>query len=511
MREIKFFKPIAVLIVVASMTACAGPSLREEIVRPADSFASAPSDRGPLWAVTQHIFDRHGAEHSGFRLLDASQDALDARLALIDSAVSSLDIQTYLWYPDAIGLLILERAVSAAERGVRVRLIIDDLMTIGQDQVIYELNQHPNIELRLFNPWEDRSLLARGGEMIAEMERLNHRMHDKLLIADGNGAILGGRNIGEHYFGMNEHYNFHDMDVLGFGKIARQANGMFDSFWNSEAVVSAANIDTEHDAAFAQQAWARIKEKNRDDPRLQRVGVEPRDWQAWLREIWPALHPGTSVLVFDDTEGREIRQNVAKQLFPFMDEAREELLITNAYIIPGERALAFLRGLTERSVRVRILTNSLASHDVPAVNSHYEPWRDDFLEAGVELHELRADASIQSLVDIPPVRGQFVGLHTKAFVVDRNKVFIGSMNFDPRSAAINTEAGAFIHSPGLAVEVAGVMERDMHPDNAWRVQMTDDGDLQWSNSVERLDRQPAREFSQRVMDLIFKIVPKEQY
>jgi putative cardiolipin synthase len=167
--------------------------------------------------------------------------------------------------------------------------------------------------------------------------------------------------------------------------------------------------------------------------------------------------------------------------------------------------------LTDRGVRVRILTNSLESHDVPAVNSHYKDWRDDFINAGTELYELRADADIRSIVDVPPVEGGFVGLHTKAFVVDRKKVFIGSMNFDPRSFSINAEAGAFVTSPGLAQDLARVMERDMSPENAWQVLLDDSGKPYWINSDQRKNKQPARDGGQRVMDKIFKVVPKEQY
>ena len=146
---------------------------------------------------------------------------------------------------------------------MHVRLIVDDLLTIGQDQLIYELDQRPNVEVRLFNPWKDRSTLSRGGELIAEMERLNTRMHDKLLIADGNAAVVGGRNIGDHYFGLSHDYNFHDLDLLGFGHIARQANEMFDHFWNSEWVVSAVNLDVEPDPEYVKQAWADLQAKNR--------------------------------------------------------------------------------------------------------------------------------------------------------------------------------------------------------------------------------------------------------
>jgi putative cardiolipin synthase len=503
---------IPLLLALSILAAgCAGPSLREDIQRTEDTFAAPPATEGVLWEIADDIMSEHGADHSGFRLLDESYDGLMARLVLIDSAVSSLDIQTYLWYPDNSGRLILERAVEAAQRGVHVRMIVDDLLTIGLDQTMVELEQHPNIELRLFNPWKDRGTLARAGQMIAQMERLNTRMHDKLLIADGNAAIVGGRNIGDHYFGLSHEYNFHDLDLLAFGHIARQANGMFDSFWNSEWVLSAQNLDTEPDPEYAQSQWRQIQLKNREAEDLRVFGVEPGEWTEVLRNLAGELHPGTSDLVYDEATVDAVYQNVAERMFGFMNMAKEELLITNAYIIPGQPAIDFIRSLTDRGVRVRILTNSLASHDVPAVNSHYKGWRDDLINAGAELFELRADAAIKSLVEVPPVEGEFVGLHTKAFVVDRAYAFIGSMNFDPRSVNINTEAGAFVHSPGLAEDLARVMERDMAPENAWQVFLDDDGKPFWVNSEETVYDQPARGGSQRIMDAIFKIFPKDQF
>ena len=495
------------------LAACAGPQLKDEIIRFEPSFARPPAESGVLADMARAVTAAHGDDHSGFKLLDRSYDSLAWRLALIDSAVSSIDIQTYLWYPDSSGTLLLQRVVEAAEqRGVHVRLIVDDLITVGQDQLIFELDQRPNIEVRLFNPWKGRGLLSRAGEMIAEMERLNTRMHDKLVIVDGRAAVVGGRNLGDHYFGLSRAYNFHDLDLLGFGHIAEQANGMFDHFWNSEWVVSAANLDTEPDPVFVRERWAAIREKNAGNADLSAFGVDPRDWGEELARVAGELHPGTSFLIYDETSGDAVKQNVADKMFGFFDLAREELLITNAYIIPGQPAIDRLKAIIDRGVKVRILTNSLASHDVPAVNSHYKPWRDDFVRIGAELYELRADAAIQeSIVEVPPVKGEFTGLHTKAVVVDREWAFVGSMNFDPRSFNINTEAGAFVRSPGLAQELARVMERDMHPDNAWRVHLDENGKPYWVNSDETVFDQPARGGTQRVMDVIFQIFPKEQY
>ena len=498
--------PLAVML-----WACAGPQLQQDFERPEPSYALAPATTGTLADIAARIHAANGPEYSGFHLLDGSHESLAWRLALIDSAVSSIDVMTYLWYPDASGRLVLERAVLAAHRGVHVRLVVDDLMTIGQEQLHVDLERHPNIEVRLFNPWEKRDLLSRGGEMVAEMERLNTRMHDKLLIADGRAAIIGGRNIGDHYFGLNRDYNFHDLDVLAFGEIAQESNGMFDEFWNSEWVASAANLTTEPDPERAAASWTKLQQKNRDAEELSSFPIEPKDWTQDFADLEPRLHPGTGDLVYDQVSAEGVTQGMLGQMFAIFDKAQEELLITNAYIIPGERGMAFFRALNDRGVDVRILTNSLASHDVPAVNSHYEPWRDDIVNTGTKLYELRADAAIQSLVDVPPVSGKFVGLHTKASVSDGRHVFIGSMNLDPRSAAINTEMGAVIDSTGLGQELRDLMLRDMSPDNAWEVSIADNGRLQWTNSEETVTKQPTRGFMQHVMNAIFKVVPKEQF
>jgi cardiolipin synthase C len=500
---------LATLTVV--LCACAGPQLQKDIERPEPSYARPPATSGVVAEIAERVHAEHGPDYSGFHLLDGSHEALSWRLALIDSAVSSVDIMTYLWYPDAAGSLVLERAVLAAQRGVHVRLVVDDLMTIRQEAFFVDLERTPNIEVRLFNPWQKRDLVSRGAEMIAEMERLNTRMHDKLLIADGRAAILGGRNIGDHYFGLNKNYNFHDLDVLAIGHMAQQSSDMFDDFWNSEWVASASNLTTEPDPERAAATWAKLKKKNREAEEVSSFPIEPKDWTQDFAELEPQLHPGTGQVIYDEVSAAGVSQTMLGKMFSIFDQAEEELLITNAYIIPGERGMEFLRSLVERGVDVRMLTNSLASHDVPAVNSHYEPWRDDILETGTKLYELRADAAIQSIVDVPPVSAKFVGLHTKASVSDGRHVFVGSMNLDPRSGAINTEMGAVIDSPGLGQELRKLMLRDMSPENAWQVSLNDSGELQWQNSDETLTSQPTRDFMQNIMNVIFKVVPKEQF
>ncbi len=505
------FRQTLVLFAVLALTACAGPGIRDDVARPEPTYAKAPAESGLLSEIAGQVASRYGPSTSGFHLLSASHEALLWRLALIDSAQSSLDILTYLWYPDVAGNLILERAILAAQRGVHVRLVIDDLMTVGHDQALANIQALPNVEVRLFNPWGNRDLGGRAGEMIAEMERLNTRMHDKLIIVDGHAVILGGRNIGDHYFGLSHDYNFRDLDVLAIGPLAADANGMFDEFWNSEWVVTAAHLTTQPDPETATEAWERIRKRTREAPELSEFPREPVDWTSEFLELLTRLHPGTAELVYDSAGSGEIDQSMIGEMFQLFESAQDELIITNAYIIPGQPALDFIQSLTDRGVHVMILTNSLASHDVPAVNSHYEPWRDDFVSAGVELFEMRHDAAIRSEIDVPPVSAKFSGLHTKAAVIDISKTFIGSMNLDPRSASINTEMGATIYSAGLARELRDLMLRDMQGENAWQVKLDADGKLQWTNSDETRDSQPTRGGMQNIMNVIFKVVPKEQY
>ncbi|MEP4145940.1 MAG: phospholipase D family protein [Halioglobus sp.] len=501
------------VLLLGLITACSSASLKKELPEKVASSALPPATSGILSEISATILAEHGEAYSGFRVLDSSFDGLSWRLALIDSATTSLDIQTYLWYPDYSGSLILERAILASKRGVKVRLIVDDLILQGHDQLIANLHAAPNMEFGIFNPWEDRtSMLNRAGEMLARMERLNTRMHDKLMIVDGHAVIIGGRNIGDHYFGLSDTYNFHDTDLLGIGQIGLEANAMFDQFWNSEWVVTADALSTEPSRSAARKQREALQEKIANAAQLEHFPLQPKGWGPELRELQGSLRIGRSKLVYDEAAREQISQSMAGSMFNFFNLAEEELLIQNAYVIPGDSALKFLEQKRAAGVKIRLLTNSLASHDVPAVNSHYEPWRDDFLDAGVDLWEFQANPAIQqSIVDVPPVSAGFSGLHSKCAVADRRYVFIGSMNLDPRSRAINTEMGAMVDSPELAEDLAKILERNMSGDNAWHVQMDEKGKMSWQNSEETVFKQPARDGMQRVMNVLMKLGPQDQY
>ncbi len=497
------------LHVLAFLTLSACSSLPKDIESSPEQFALSPATTGPLAEIDSTITQSHGSGVSGFWLLDKNADALTWRLALIDQATTSLDLMYYLWYADDSGRLMLERVIRAAERGVKVRLLVDDLLLIGGDKTLVALDQIPTIQLRVFNPWTNRKA-GRGVEFIARLNTLNSRMHKKLVIADNHAAILGGRNIGDHYFGLGKKYNFHDLDVLGFGEVTRQSSSMFDNFWNSSWVIPAYVLPAKVDQQFINDRRERIHREVQAAANLAGFPVEPRDWSDALAELVPKLHFGSSEVIFDKIIDGELVRGMTDQLGRSLRAASQEILLMNAYIIPDQDFIDTIKELTGRGVQIRILTNSLATYDIPIVNSHYKKWRKPIVMAGGELFEMRHDAAIKSRVDTAPVHSKFIGFHSKAYVVDRRQVFIGSMNFDPRSANINTEMGVLIDSPSLGEALAILAARDMAPDNAWQVMLDERQKLIWVNSDETVTKQPARNAWQRFLDGLLRIVPKSQ-
>ena len=496
-------------------------ALPEELPLGPPGHALAPQPGGPLAAAETALAARFDPETSGFHLLDANEESLRWRLALIDSAQHSLDLQYYAWWGDESGVLLMSRVVEAAGRGVQVRLIVDDLTTnflvkAAQERLsdsgLAIVDAHPNIQVRLFNPWRQRSIVGQLLESIEHLDRVNQRMHNKLLIADNRAVILGGRNIGNEYFGLSPEFGFRDLDTLGLGPVARQASEVFDRFWNSERVVPADRLGIVATPADLEQAFAVIDGRLQAAETLVRFPVAPQDWSGPLAKLLEALHRGSSRVLADRPGEDDVIHVMPQAIRALLEGAEHDVTIMNAYIVPDAEAIEWLREQTARGVRYRILTNSLASHDVPAVNAHYKLWRRALLSAGAELYETKPHAAVQArLVDTPPVVAEFMGLHAKAMVIDGAQVFIGSLNLDPRSWRLNSEMGVVVESPGLAAELLATIERDLQPENAWRVTLGDDGGLTWTAGAEVLRFQPARHFWQRVKDIFLMLLPKEVY
>jgi putative cardiolipin synthase len=513
-------RPVFILSLALAVSACASKPV-EPYPRPAPEHALPVRADGAFSDIEAAIRGAHGPEASGFELLDSNEDGLRWRPALIDSARHSIDVQYYLWYGDTSGRLLVKRLLDAADRGVKVRMLVDDLNTLisdasgkvtVRDNVAAWLDAHPTLELRLFNPWKDRALAGRIGESLSDLQRVNQRMHNKAMIADNQATILGGRNIGDEYVGLNPEFNLHALDLICIGPVARQASAVFDLYWDSDWVMPASALALPSAQTDLEATRARLAQQLAQTPALARFPVVPQTWAAELAALRGRLHIGTSRVESDVPGSDAIRREMLEVIYGLLANARREVLIVNAYIIPGDRSIESLRQLYDSGVTMKVLTSSLASHDVPAVNSHYKKWRKSILETGAQLYEMRHDAAIQPLVsDTPPTRAKFMGLHSKGMVVDRERVYVGSMNFDPRSAGINTEMGVVIESRGLAEALARLIERDMLPANSWRVELDDGGGLRWVNDRETATSQPARGWSQRVQDVIFMAFPKELY
>ena len=524
MTRLRHYLLIGTLTVMAG---CAGP-VRAPFEAPEEEKALPAAPSGPLASLEQRIQTQAGALDtianpgvlSGFKLLDRSEDALRWRLALIDAATQSIDAQYYLYHGDSTGLILTSRLLAAADRGVRVRVLIDDMGTLAlspsqkklRDSMGALMIAHPNISLRLFNSSDNRSALGRGWDFATDFEQLNHRMHNKSLTADNRATIVGGRNIGDEYMGLHDHFNFRDIDVMGVGPVARQTSNVFDLFWNSGWVIHPSQTTrNEAEAAAPSQRVAMERELRRSEE-LERFSLKPQSWESEFSALLPTLHLGSSEVLTDRPGPDGIDNDIYEWITNTLPEVKAELLVTNAYLIPDTHGVNMLTDLNEKGVNIKIHTNSLASQDVPAVNSHYKTWRSPLLQAGAALYEARTDAEIKvSVVDTPPISATYMGLHSKSMVVDRRFAVIGSANLDPRSAFLNSEMIAVIDSEGLAEELAQIILRDMAPSNSWEVRLDDDGKLQWQNDVETTQRQPTRDSFQPIADWFFMLFPKRFY
>jgi putative cardiolipin synthase len=509
---------VVFVVFAVAITGCA--SLPEKLPTGPPSHAILPARTGDLANLENRLHPRLGIDGSAWKALDSNADALRWRLALVDSATASLDIAYYFWWEDETGLLLMKHVIGAADRGVRVRIILDDLSTLLKDDRTPKvrdwqtaiLNAHPNIELRLFNAFRARSLLGRGVDFLRRMDIMNQRMHNKMLIADNRAVILGGRNVGNEYFGFGHEFNFRDLDVLGLGPVARQTSTVFDRFWNSDWVVPVSALKLDATPRDLRAATPRILQSLDGSPVLERFPLNHKDWASELADFAKNAQVGGSRVLTDLPAPNAVRHRMPTAIRDFMASAKKELLITNSYVIPDDTDLDLFDELRKRGVTVKLLTNSLASQDVPAVNSHYKRWRKPLLKAGIELYESRPDAAIaRTLADTPPAHAQFMGLHVKAIVVDRKRLFVGSMNLDPRSEELNSEMGVVIDSEAFARQIAKTMEQDMLPANAWRVSLDERGALLWTADGEPLTRQPARSGWQRVQDLFFMLFPRYLY
>jgi cardiolipin synthase C len=494
-----------------TLSGCATHQLRDIPMQ--HSHALPPSLSGTLFQITQQIEQLNGPGKSTYLALSDNLDALRWRLLLADLATETIDAQYYLWSGDESGRLLALHLIDAADRGVRVRLLVDDVFTINMDTSIAALDSHPNIEIRIFNPWQGRgSLLRRATEYIGSSRRLNQRMHNKLFVADNHVAIVGGRNIGNPYFGLGKNYNFRDLEVVTAGPVSEDISDSFDIYWNDDwAVTGEAFIPPGYKPPAVATFRERLRDELQANDKLEQVDLENLlHYHELLPELVDASDTGDVWVVYDDPPTAVANDDGVRKvekLQGLSDTFNHDLVIASAYFIPDDELMNNLHALTERGVRVRVITNSLASTNHTMVNSGYAPWRRRLLNAGVELYEYRGDIPDTEGIVAPGIDAHQVTLHTKAFVIDNETVYIGSLNMDPRSMHINTEMGLLIKDAGLAREVMHYLEEDMLPENAWRVTLNEDNQLVWESAAGKVHLQPARGFGQRIADFLYGLLP----
>ncbi|SCK51309.1 Phosphatidylserine/phosphatidylglycerophosphate/cardiolipin synthase [Variovorax sp. HW608] len=484
-------RAIAAFLLGLLLTGCA--SLPASVERtPTNALTNTADTR--LGQAVRPLATAHPGK-SGIHPLVVAEDAFAARVVLARLADRSLDLQYYIWHDDTTGQLLWQAVWDAAERGVRVRLLLDDANTRGLDPTLAALDAHPNIEVRLFNPFANRGL--RAGDFISDFSRVNRRMHNKSFTADNQASIVGGRNIGDEYYGANMEVGFQDLDVLGIGPVVQEVSSEFDLFWNSASAYPAASVIAPAQPASAaalREAWDKVHqnpeavqylEAVRQTPLLAQLADKNVDFEWTTARV---LHDDPSK-VLQPTDRRDLQ--MLPQLLAAMGHPKRELDLVSPYFVPGADGTKSLVELAQSGVKVRVLTNSLSATDVSPVHAGYTKYRGELLEGGAVLYELKPGAAVP-----PPEKGKdddrarglpgsgsrassAASLHAKTFAVDRERIFVGSYNLDPRSARLNTEMGVVIESPALAGMLSKQFDTTI-PTRAYLVRRQPDGHgLEW--------------------------------
>jgi putative cardiolipin synthase len=510
------------LCVAITLASCAAP--RREVPRLPSEAWPHPEETALGRALGGPLVGHPG--QSAFYVLNSGMDAFSLRASLAQNAQRTLDLQYYIVSADTTTQLLLYRVLSAAQRGVRVRLLIDDLYALGTDFELATFSAHPNIEVRVFNPF-----LARGGwglsqllEFFGDSVRLNRRMHNKLWIADNAAAILGGRNLGDEYFDAHGEVTFSDLDVLTSGPVVHEMSHSFDDYWNSEWAVPieafVANPPGPKQLAEFERALETRLESFRDTD-YARVLRETRLGSQLSSGQLPLILARATALYDEPVKSLEQNEDgspsplFSSYVRPIIEAAQREVILISPYFIPPEQGIGILSALVRRGVRVRILTNSLASTDyVPLAHAGYARLRTRLLAAGLELHEMRSESTERDRSRRPST-GAY--LHTKAIIVDREHVIVGSMNLDPRSRALNTEIALSVESPELGGSLAALFEEAVRPAHAFHVVLSEPGQehsaLIWiteeGRKEVRYDHDPLTGFWRRFLSRLLEVFAPE--
>lgn len=499
---------IAVLLVIAG---CASAPLDH----PKETTAAVRDTSHTLQAknVARWLGDK--TDVNGFYPLNEGFDAFGARLVLMDNAEVSIDVQYFLMKSDNAGLVFASKLYEAADRGVRVRLLLDDVFTTVDDDKLAVLNDHPNVEVRIFNPIARKGIYALN--YIRNFKLANRRMHNKAFIADNQIAIIGGRNVGVEYYQLETTGEFKDFDMLSVGPIVREVSAQFDTYWNHELAVPLEVLFTRNDEGEAETIRNYVQQRMAEaGDSIYGDAINTQVIQQLSRqEVAPYI--AEARLITDDPQ--KLMEDIADEYQVVVNEMREvlraadsEIFISTPYFIPRKRGIEFVKELRAKGIRVLVFTNSLATNNHTAVHSAYSSYRKDLLNAGVELWEARADAA-RIITEDGETQLEKLTLHTKGMLIDREQIFVGSLNLDPRSIDINTEMGLLIDSPELAEHLAREFLERL-PNMAYRVQLDENGDLVWYGIIDGQEvietTEPQTSGWQRFKAWFLKIAPEKQ-
>jgi putative cardiolipin synthase len=507
------------IFLVFSLSACA--SLPENTNR-SDSYVYENTQETAL-AIAYESRSEGQPGESGFYFLGNGLDAFVARAALADAAESSIDTQYYMVHNDVVGSLFVHKLYQAAERGVRVRLLIDDIDQGGRDIGLAILDAHPHIEVRIFNPFARN--VGRTGQYISGFGKQTRRAHNKSFTVDNQVTILGGRNIGDEYFNADPELAFLDIDVLSNGPVAGEVSASFDLYWNHELsypiTTLAEELPTDEEARQRKKEFDAFVAGQHDSPYMQYL--RDSDLAKELKQGYGSLSWGIGEVVADDPDKliedtSDTKYRLIEQLRPYLGGVQRELIIYSPYFVPGKGGVAYFQTLRDRGVRVRILTNSLSSTDVSVVHAGYARYRKALLRMGVELYELNKelDKEERKKMKESGIGESRASLHAKAFVLDRKWVFIGSLNLDPRSIVQNTEIGVVFESAEIAKKMAQDFDSKIDA-LAFRLELenadTGSGQILWHGIVDgeqkTLYQEPYTGFWKRLGVGLMRILPIE--
>jgi len=425
---------------------------------------------------------------SGFYLLSDNTDAFVARFALATIAKKTLDIQYYIMHNDASGQYLAYAILSAADRGVHVRILVDDINLSGRDSNFKMMSQHENIEIRIFNPLSNRDWF-RNIELLSNLNRAGRRMHNKAFIADNASAIIGGRNIGDEYFDARNNLNFVDLDLLTVGPIVGDITKSFDDYWGSHWATAIESLSKTRVVkkqlmtlrSKLKDKWHRVKNTEYFQA-LKHAEFTQKIINKQVDFIWAEanLFYDRPEKISNDALNQTI--HIGPQVMPYFERANSELLIATPYFVPGNRGLNWLKNKQNQGAEITILTNSLAATDVIAVHAGYKKYRKQLVASNINLHELKPTAQPTLSKTNKLIEGsRHASLHAKYMVVDQQYVFVGSANIDPRSELLNTEIGIMVDSKELAQQTAQLFDRTTSPENSYQVTLNStDNKITWT-------------------------------